>query len=156
LTKEEIDTLVEEHQKAPHTRILQKALAKEITIRVHSQKDYESAVEASEILFGKGTENSLKNLSEDDFLSVFDGVPQTKISKTELQTGLNIVDLLADKCAIFPSRGEARKMLQGGGVAINKVKMEDPEALINDSKLINNKYLLVQKGKKNYYLLIAE
>lgn len=156
LNKEEIDTLVEEHNKAPHTRTLQKALAKEITTRVHSQKDYESAVEASEILFGKGTEESLKNLSEDDFLSVFDGVPQTKISKSELSAGINIVDLLSDKSAIFPSRGEARKMLLGGGIAINKAKTEDAELTIDASKLINEKYLLVQKGKKNYYLLITE
>ncbi|MES2836395.1 MAG: tyrosine--tRNA ligase [Bacteroidota bacterium] len=156
LNKEEIDALVEEHNKAPHTRILQKALAKEITIRVHSETEYWIAVEASDLLFGKGTEESLNQLEEYDFLAIFNGVPQTTIAKTELQAGLNLVDLLVDKCDIFPSRGEARNMIKGGGVQINKTKTGNAELIINESHLIKNKYILIQKGKKNYYLLIAE
>jgi tyrosyl-tRNA synthetase len=131
---------------------LQKLLAKDITIRVHSEEEYLSAVEASEILFGKGTTETLKKLSEDTLLSVFEGVPQSEVAKSEVAKKINIVDFLAGATQIFPSKGEARRMLKEGGVAINKEKVtEDFE--INESRLLNNKYLLVQKGKKNYYLV---
>jgi tyrosyl-tRNA synthetase len=149
----EIINLEEEHKKAPHTRLLQKALAKEVTIRVHSEKDYAAAVEASEILFGKGTEESLKNLSEDDLLSVFEGVPQVELAKNTLDNGLNIIEFLSEKTNIFPSKGEARKMLQGGGVFINKTKIEDENISISGKHLLNQRYILAQKGKKNYFLV---
>ena len=151
-----IEQLIQEHQQAPHLRQLQKVLAKEVTCMVHSEADYNLAVEASEILFGKGTEETLRKLDEATFLSVFDGVPQFGISKAELLSGINIIDLLAEKTTVFPSKGEARRTIAGGGVALNKVKIESPEEAINTNKLIGNKYLLVQKGKKNYFLIIAE
>jgi tyrosyl-tRNA synthetase len=151
--KEEIENLEAEQAKAPHLRTLQKALAKDITIRVHSEADYNAALEASEILFGKGTTESLKQLSEDDFLSVFEGVEQFEISKLDIEKGISIVDLVTEKTTIFPSKGEARKMIQGGGVAINKTKIENLEMLVDANSLINNKYILVQKGKKNYYVI---
>ena len=153
LNKEEIEVLDKEHAAAPHTRALQKALAKDVTIRVHSEADYNAAVEASEILFGKGTADTLKKLSEEDFLSIFEGVPQMEIPLQVLQTGINIIDLLAEKTNVFPSKGEAKKMMQGGGVMINKQKMEDLTFNITANDLINNRYILAQKGKKNYYLL---
>lgn len=156
LEKEEIEKLEAEHATAPHLRTLQKALAKDVTIRVHSEEAYQMAVEASEILFGKGTEASLRKLSENDFLSVFSGVPQFQIQKSELEKGINIIELVTTNCAIFPSKGEARKMLQGGGVLLNKNKVEDAEFVVTTSNLINNKYLLAQKGKKNYFLIIVE
>ncbi len=152
-SKEEIETLEAEHLLAPHNRILQKELAHDITIRVHSEEEYNAAVEASELLFGKGTTDSLKKLSEEMLLSVFDGVPQFDVSRTELEAGIPIVDLLAEKTKVFPSKGEARKMLQGGGVFINKEKIESPELVINTANLLNNRYILAQKGKKNYFLL---
>jgi tyrosyl-tRNA synthetase len=152
-TKEDIEALEVEHAKAPHLRVLQKALAKNITTRVHSKEDYEAAVEASEILFGKGTKEQLQKLSEDDFLAIFEGVEQFEIKKSIIESGINIVDLLAEVTKVFPSKGEARKMIQGGGVAVNKVKVETLDLIVNVQLLINNKYLLVQKGKKNYYLI---
>lgn len=154
-TKEEVEAMESQHIVEPHLRLLQKALAKDITIRVHSEADYNAAVEASEILFGKGTTETLQGLSEDDLLAVFEGVPQVELSKAELESGINIVDLLTDKSAIFPSKGEARKMLQGGGVAINKSKVDDANMTINTAHLLNGKYILAQKGKKNYYLVKA-
>lgn len=153
-TKEEIESLESEHEEAMHLRTLQKELAKDITIRVHSQKDYEAAIEASEILFGSGTTEGLMSISETDLLSVFEGVPQMNISKSEIENGINIVELLADKTKIFPSRGEARKMLQGGGVFLNKEKIQEVEYLVNMSNVIKDKYILAQKGKKNYFLII--
>ena len=155
LPKETIDQLTEEHKLAPHLRQLQKVLAKEVTCMVHSEADYNLAVEASEILFGKGTEETLRKLDEETFLSVFEGVPQFEISKSELEAGINVIDLLAEKTAVFPSKGEARRTIAGGGVAVNKVKVEGPDEIVSLSKLIGSKYLLVQKGKKNYFLLIA-
>jgi len=148
--------LIEEHKQAPHLRQLQKVLAKEVTCMVHSESDYLVAVEASEILFGKGTEETLRKLDEATFLAVFEGVPQFVISHNELGAGLNIIDLLAEKTAVFPSKGEARRTIAGGGVAVNKAKIESPDEVFNTGKLIGGKYLLVQKGKKNYFLLIAE
>ncbi len=153
-TKEEIEAIEAEQAKAPHLRTLQKALAKDITTRVHSAEDYNAAVEASQILFN-GTIDDLAKLSEQLFLDVFDGVPQFDVSKSEVEAGVSIVDLLAEKAAVFPSKGEARKMIQGGGVALNKAKVEDVELKVAANHLINNKYILVQKGKKNYIVLKA-
>ncbi|HEY3387953.1 MAG TPA: tyrosine--tRNA ligase [Prolixibacteraceae bacterium] len=155
LPKVTVDQLIEEHQQAPHLRQLQKVLAKEVTCMVHSEADYNLAVEASEILFGKGTEETLRKLDEATFLSVFEGVPQFEIVKADLEAGINIIDLLAEKTNVFPSKGEARRTIAGGGVAVNKAKIEGPDENIALSKLIGGKYLLVQKGKKNYFLLIA-
>lgn len=152
MKKEEIENLEAEHEKAPHQRLLQKALAKDITVRVHSVSDYDAAVEASEILFGKGTAESLSQLSESDLLSIFEGVPQVEVNRVELVNGINVVEFLADKTNIFPSRGEARKMIQGGGVLINKRKVESIEAVINSNDLLINRYVLAQKGKKNYFI----
>jgi tyrosyl-tRNA synthetase len=156
MTKEEVETLVAEHLEAPHLRLLQKRLAKEVTCMVHSENEYNTAVEASEILFGKGTEETLHKLDEATFLSVFEGVPQFSVSKAELGHGIHVVDLLAEKTQVFPSKGEGRRTIAGGGVAVNKAKVESADLLVTSANLINDKYLLVQKGKKNYYLLIAE
>ncbi|MCQ2183731.1 MAG: tyrosine--tRNA ligase, partial [Bacteroidales bacterium] len=156
LEKEEIDALIAEHDEAPHLRVLQKRLAKEVTCMVHSEADYNAAVEASNIFFGNGTIEAVKNLSEDMFLQVMEGVEQYEISKTELEAGIAPLDLLAEKTNIFPSKGEARKMIQANGFSMNKEKLTDPQTPITCASLINNKYLLFQKGKKNYYLVIAK
>ncbi|MEP7265355.1 MAG: tyrosine--tRNA ligase [Bacteroidota bacterium] len=156
LSKEEVEALENEHALAPHKRALQKALAKDITTRVHSITAYESAVEASEILFGNATTDALLKIDEQTLLSIFEGVPQMSVSESELNNGINVVDLLTSNAPVFPSKGEARKMIQGGGVSINKNKLSDPMQMINKEQLLNNKYILVQKGKKNYYLLKAE
>ncbi|MEI6138351.1 MAG: tyrosine--tRNA ligase [Mariniphaga sp.] len=156
LSKESIDQLIEEHHVAPHLRHLQKVLAKEVTCMVHSEADYNLAVEASEILFGKGTEETLRKLDEATFLSVFEGVPQFPVAKVDLEAGINIIELLAEKTTVFPSKGEARRTIAGGGVAVNKVKVEGPDEIISPVKLIGDKYLLVQKGKKNYFLLVVQ
>ncbi|MEI7980892.1 MAG: tyrosine--tRNA ligase [Bacteroidota bacterium] len=153
-SKTEIGTLEQQHNEAPNLRILQKALAKDITIRVHSEEDFQTAVEASEILFGKGTTESLKRLSEDTLLAVFEGVPQCEMAKSELTKSINIVDFLTDLTHIFSSRGEARRMLKEGGVQINKEKAAEGFSITVDL-LLNDKYLLVQKGKKNYFLVKA-
>ncbi len=155
LPKEEIENLSAKHKEAPHERLLQKTLAREVTIMVHSEQEYNTAVEASEILFGKATSEALAKLDERTFLSVFEGVPTFEINKNELGSGINVVDLLTEKAAVFPSKGELRRLLQGGGVSLNKEKIESPEMQINASLLINGKYLLIQKGKKNYFLLVA-
>ncbi len=148
--------MVEEQRQAPHLRPLQKALAKEITTMVHSEADYLAAVDASSILFGNSTSDQLKKLDEETFLAVFEGVPQFEISLAELQNGIKAIDLLTEKSAVFPSKGEMRKMTQGGGVAINKEKLTQPDAEIKADQLLNGRYLLVQKGKKNYFLLTAK
>lgn len=139
------------HSAAPHERHLQKALAKEVTVRVHSEEDYHAAVEASEILF-KGSVSDLARLDESTFLDVFDGVPTFSITKTSLEQGISVLDFLAETTKIFPSKSEARKMMQAGGVSFNKQKLEDIQASINLSNTLNQKYILVQKGKKNYFL----
>ncbi len=156
LSKEEIEGLVAEQKNAPHLRPLQKRLAKEITVMVHSEEDYEAAVNASSILFGNSTADSLKSLDEETLLQVFEGVPQFEISKSEIEDGISAIELLTQKTNVFPSKGEMRKMVQAGGVMINKNKLEDSEETIDHSYLINDKYLLAQKGKKNYFLLIAK
>lgn len=154
-SKEEIDAIIAEHELTPHLRLVQKALAKDITIRTHDEESYETAIKTSDLLFGNGSVDFLDSLDHEEVLDVFDGVPQYKIDKTRLESGLNIVDLLVE-ASIFPSKGEARKMIQGGGVSINKEKIQDAEQLIVSDNLINYRYLLFQKGKKNYFLIIAE
>lgn len=154
--RDEIDGLVAEHAQAPHLRILQKRLAQDVTVMVHSEEDYQAAVEASGILFGNATSEALKKLDEDTLLAVFDGVPQFTVSKEILEQGVKAIDLLTENAAVFPSKGEMRKLVQSGGVSINKEKLENQDEMLNSSNLLNNKYLLVQKGKKNYYLLTAE
>jgi tyrosyl-tRNA synthetase len=154
--KEEADTLIAEHAQTPHLRLLQKRLASEVTIMVHSEEDYQAAVEASNILFGNSTSEALRKLDEETLLAVFDGVPQFKISKGVLDSGIKAIDLLTDTAPVFPSKGEMRKLVQSGGLSLNKEKLENQDELLDSSKLLNNKYLLVQKGKKNYYLLTAE
>ncbi len=155
LNAEEISRLEEEHLQAPHLRILQKRLAKEVTVMVHTEEEYDLAVEASEILFGQATTDTLRKLPEALFLSVFEGVPQFDIPSADLN--INILSLLTEETKVFPSRGELRRMISGGGVSINKEKVEDPERIITSDDLINGKYILVQKGKKNYFLIrVAE
>lgn len=156
LSKEEIAALEEEQAAAAHLRPLQKRLAKEITVMVHSLEDYEAAVEASNILFGNSTHESLMKLDEDTLLAVFEGVPQFEISRDELSAGVKAIDLLTEKAAVFASKGEMRKLVQSGGIGVNKEKLADAETVIDCSSLLNEKYLLVQRGKKNYYLLIAK
>jgi len=156
LSKDEVESLTTEHQAAPHLRILQKRLAKEITVMVHSQEDYDAAVEASSILFGGSTSDALKRLDEDTLLSVFDGVPRFEVSRDELSAGVKAVDLLTEKAAVFASKGEMRKLVQSGGVSINKEKLAQFDEVVNTESLLDKKYLLVQRGKKNYYLLIAK
>ena len=156
LSKEEIDTLIQEQHEAPHLRPLQKRLAKEITVMVHSEEDYNAAVEASGILFGNATSEQLRKLDEDTLLSVFEGVPQFDISRDQLSQGIKAVDLMTEMANIFSSKGEMRKTVQGGGVAVNKVKLQAFDTVIDSKELLNDKYILVQKGKKNYFLLIAK
>jgi tyrosyl-tRNA synthetase len=156
LSKNEIDTLIAEQQAVPHLRPLQKRLAEEITVMAHSREDYEKAVSASEILFGRATSDTLREIDEETLLQVFEGVPQFTISKEKLSEGIKAIDLLTDEAAVFPSKGEMRKTVQAGGVMINKEKLTDFETVINTSSLIGDKYILAQRGKKNYYLLIVE
>jgi len=156
LEKEEIDSLIAEHSAAPHLRTLQKRLAKEVTIMVHSEEDYNAAVDASNILFGNATSDALKKLDEDTLLAVFEGVPQFEVSKDLLSQGIKAVDLFTEQAAVFPSKGEMRKLVQGGGVSLNKEKLAAFDEVINTENLLDSKYLLVQKGKKNYYLIIAK
>ena len=156
LSKEEIEDLVAEHEQAPHLRVLQKRLAKEMTLMVHSEEDYNAAVEASGILFGNATSEVLKKLDEDTLLAVFEGVPQFEVGLEAIQAGVKAVDLLTESAAVFPSKGEMRKMVQGGGVQINKEKLTEFDRTITIADLLDEKYLLVQRGKKNYFLLIAK
>ena len=156
LPKEEIDALIKEQEEAPHLRPLQKRLAKEVTVMVHSQEDYDAAVEASNILFGNSTSEALKHLDEQTLLDVFNGVPQFEVSREELSAGVKAIDLFTEKAAIFPSKGEMRKLVQSGGISVNKEKLTDQDMVIDCSSLLDEKYLLVQRGKKNYYLLIVK
>ena len=151
-SKQEIEALELEHEQAPHLRALQKALAKDLTLRVHGQAEYDQAVQASEILFGKGTTETLRMLDEKTLLGVFEGVPQSEISREELEAGIGMVDFLSEKSGIFASKGEARRMLKEGGVQVNKEKALE-EATVTSAYLLNNKYILAQKGKKNYFLV---
>ncbi len=156
LDKETIDALIAQHDEAPNMRILQKRLAEEITVMVHSRSEYEAAVEASQILFGNATSDALRKLDEKTFLAVFDGVPTYNVAKAKFAEGINVLDLLAGETDIFPSKGELKRTIKGNGMSINKEKYSDEAGIINADSLINGKYLLVQKGKKNYFLIIAE
>ena len=156
MDKTTIEGLEEEHAKAPHLRILQKALAKEVCIRVHNEEDYNAAIEASEILFGKGTAEALAKIDEATFLAVFEGVPAFNLDKNLLDEGMQLEDLLVVHTNIFPSKGEARKNIIAGAVSLNKNKMLSNTEMISTAHLINSKYLLLQKGKKNNYLVIVE
>lgn len=154
--KEEIEALTTDHEKAPEQRILQKRLAKEITTMVHSEEDYNAAVEASGILFGNATHEALRKLDEDTLLAVFDGVPRFDVSRDEISAGIKAIDLFTEKAAIFNSKGELRKLIQSGGVSLNKEKIESVDAVVTADSLLDGKYLLVQRGKKNYFLLTAK
>ena len=156
LDRETIEGLIAEHDAAPHLRVLQKRLAQEITTMIHSKEEYEKAVEASQILFGGATSEALRRLDEATLLQVFEGVPQFRVARTELEAGVAFVDLCAEKTQIFASKGECRKLIQGGGVSMNREKIADPMRAVTSDDLIAGKYLLVQRGKKNYYLVIAE
>ena len=153
LTKEKINVLIEEHHKNPHLRLLQKELAKQTTIMVHSEEAYHTAIEASNVLFGKATIDSLNKIDEQTFLAVFEGVPLYEINRPKLEKGIVITDLLTDIAPVFSSKGELKRLVAGGGLSINKAKIIDQEHTINTNNLVNNKYILVQKGKKNYFLI---
>lgn len=151
LDQQTIEAAVAEHRQDPGRRSLQKLLAKEITIMVHGEAEYENAVAASQMLFGNSTSEQLRKLDERTFLAVFSGVPTFDVAAEELPT--DIVDLLAVKTQVFPSKGEARKMIQGGGVSINKDKVSDPARQISSDDIVDGKYILAQRGKKNYFII---
>ena len=153
LGQDEIEEIISDHNKAPHERFLQKRLAEEVTVMVHSRADYDGAVEASQILFGKGTTESLKKMNENTFLSVFEGVPVFDVKMEILQNGITIADLCTEYSQVFPSKGELRRLVQGGGFSINKEKIDNPDIQVAIESLLNKKYLLLQKGKKNYFLI---
>jgi tyrosyl-tRNA synthetase len=155
-SKEEIVAIGAEHAAAPHERAMQKALAKDITIRVHSEADYKTALEASSILFGEGTSQTLKSFSESDLLSIFEGVPKFTIAKADIERGIPLIDFLAVNTTVFLSKGEAKRMIQNNGVFINKGKTSDPAMIISSESLLNNRYIVAQKGRKNYYLIKVE
>jgi tyrosyl-tRNA synthetase len=153
LGQQEIEEIIAEHNRAPHERFLQRRLAEEVTILVHSRSDYEGALEASQILFGKGTTESLRKMNENTFLSVFEGVPVFDVRMDIFAKGVTITDLCAEHSQVFTSKGEIRRMVQGGGLSVNKLKIENADQVIGKESLLNNKYLLIQKGKKNYFLI---
>ncbi|HQF00454.1 MAG TPA: tyrosine--tRNA ligase [Bacteroidales bacterium] len=155
LRKEEIDQLIENHRKAPHQRDLQKVLAREITIMIHSKEEYELAVDASEILFGKGTTDTLKRLKEDVLLNIFEGVPQSNVSSNDIYKSIPIVDFLTDFTKISSSKREAREFLRNGAISINKERVGE-NYMIGENDLLQNRYILAQRGKKNYYLIICD
>lgn len=156
LSREEYDALVEEHNQAPHARALQKRLAEEVTVMVHGREAYDFALEASQILFGKGATETLQKMDEKTLLSVFEGVPVFDVPLSTIETGISVIDLLSEAAAIFPSKGETRRTIAGGGVSINKEKVSNPDQQLDASFLLNGKYLLVQKGKKNYSLIVVQ
>ena len=156
LSREEIEELVEQQKQDPGQRPLQKRLAKEITVMVHSEADYEAAVEASQILFSNKAKEILHKIDEDTLLAVMEGVPRFEVERADIESGIKLADLLTEKATVFTSKGEMRKMVQGGGLSINKEKVTDPYMETTPEILLNNKYILVQKGKKNYYLLIVK
>jgi len=156
LPQEEINALIAEHQQAAHLRHLQKRLAREVTVMVHSEEDYRAAVSASEILFGNATRENLLSISERNFSSVFEGVPVFKISKSLLESGVDVVEGLTSYAPVFSSKGEVRRIIKEGGLSINKEKVTDEHSKLCAKDLLNNRYLLVQRGKKHYYLLLAE
>lgn len=156
ISKEEIDSLIAEHQKTPHRRSLQRRLAEEVTTMVHSREALEAAIEASNILFGNSTADALRKIDEETLLQVFDGVPQFTVSKEKIAEGVKALNLLTEDAQVFPSKGEMRKMVASGGVMINKERLNSFDELIDSNYLISNKYILAQRGKKNYFLLIVE
>lgn len=155
-TKEEIEALETEHDAAPHLRILQKALAEDITVRTHSLEALETAIKTSEFLFGNGSLEFFNTLTETQVLEIFEGIPQFSVSKEELRLGIDAATLLAEKSSVFPSKGEAKKLIQGGGVSVNKEKLKDAAEMISADHLLNDQFIIVQKGKKNYFLLIVK
>ena len=156
LTREEIDALVAEQAQDPGARPLQKRLAKEVTTMVHSAQDYEAAVEASQILFSNKAAETLRKIDEDTLLAVFEGVPTFEVARQDIEEGIKLADLLVDRAAVFPSKGEMRKLAQQGGLSINKEKVSDAYAPASTDMLLNGKYILIQKGKKNYFLLVVK
>jgi tyrosyl-tRNA synthetase len=155
-TQSEIENLELQHDEAPHLRILQKALAEDITLRTHSEIALETAIKTSDFLFGNGSLAFLENLNEKSVLEIFEGVPQFTIDKADLESGIDVASLLAEKTSVFPSKGEVKKTIQGGGLSVNREKVTDILSVLNTANLINNKFIIVQKGKKNYFLLIAQ
>jgi tyrosyl-tRNA synthetase len=155
LDRVEIAALLEEQEAAPHLRVLQRRLAKEVTCMVHDEEEYDKAVEASQILFGNATTDSLAALDKDTFLSVFEGVPAYQIDHAKLDAGVPVVELLATETEAFPSKGELRRTIKGNGLSLNKAKLTDQEYLVTKQDLINGSYILIQKGKKNYYIIEA-
>jgi tyrosyl-tRNA synthetase len=153
LPKENIEALEKEHAGAPHKRVMQNALAEDITVRVHSRREYEKAVEASQILFGKGNTEALHRMNEDDFLSVFEGVPQSEVPRDSLIAGIPVVDLSSGKGRLFGSKGEARRMIQQGGLSVNQMKCSDPMMAVTADQLLQDRYLLLQKGKKSFFII---
>ena len=157
LEKEEIEALIAEHKTDPGRRVLQKKLAEEVTIMVHSKEDYDIAVEASNILFGKSTKESLLKLDEQTLLDVFAGVPHFEVAKSLFEgEGVKLADLTVDHTQVFPSKGEVKTLVKGGGVSVNKDKVNAPDQFITKSELLDGKYLLIQQGKKKYFLIIAK
>lgn len=156
LTQEEIEALVKEQAEDPGRRPLQKRLAKEITTMVHSAEDYEAAVEASQILFSNKAGDILRKIDEPTLLAVMEGVPRAEVDRKDIEGGIKLADLLTEKAPVFASKGEMRKMVQNGGVSINKEKVADPYAESTTDMLLNDKYILVQRGKKNYHLLLVK
>lgn len=155
LSKDEIESLIKKHDENPHLRELQQVLAKEMTIMVHSEEDYEMAVKASSVLFGKATTETLKGLDEKTIMTIFDGVPTFKVNKNIVNVGVKLTDLAVERTKAFKSKGEFRKLINAGGISINKEKINS-DLIIDDNSLINDKFLLIQQGKKNYKLIIAE
>ena len=155
LDRETIEGLVAAHREAPHLRGLQKALAREVTCMVHGEEEYRRAVEASEILFGGATAEALRGIDEQTFLQVFEGVPRFEISRPLIEGGVGFLALCTEHAAVFPSKGEARKLIQGGGVSLNKRKIAAVDCMVGSADLLSGRYLLVQKGKKNYYLIVV-
>ena len=151
LSREEIESAIAAHKEAPHERSLQKLLAKEVTVMVHGEKEYENAIAASQMLFGNATSDALKSLDEKTFLAVFDGVPTFEVAAGKFPLG--VIDLLAAESQVFPSKGECRKMIQGGGVSLNKEKVTDINAQIGEESFLDGKYILAQKGKKSYFII---
>ena len=154
LSKEEIDDLIARHREEPHKRELQKTLAKQITIMAHSKEDYETAVEASQILFGKSTADKLKQLPERMLLDIFEGVPQHEIASDKIKAGVPLIDFLAEETSIFPSKGEARRMAKDNGISINKEKVKT-DYVVDEKDIIGGTYIIAQKGKKNYFLVMV-
>lgn len=153
LDQQTVASLIEEHNAAPHLRVLQKRLTKEITTTIHSAAEYEKAVEASEILFGNATAETLKNIDEETFLQVFEGVPTFEVERSVLENGVPFSTLCVENAEVFQSKGELRRLIQGGGIYMNKEKVTDPEINVTPQMLLSGKYLLIQKGKKNYFLI---